>query len=515
MILVQPSLISLIDRFAAESLGVPMRTLMLRAGQAVADAVRSVSTAGSRVVVFAGKGNNGGDGYAAALLLMTDYKVLVYDVFSAGQRTDEGKYFLEEYVDAGGAVENLVWNAKNTALIQDADCYVDAIFGTGFSGEFPSEVVAVADLFRSQSNKKTVAIDVPLGVDASLGSVDTRVAYTATVTVSLGFVKTGLVSYPARDYVGKMIYDNIGLQNMDVLSEFEFSEHYIDRDFARAIFPKRKENSNKGSFGKLLAIVGSDRFPGAAHLTLEAALRSGVGLVTHLGDGKLCDRLLLTFPEIIYKPLAVENIDESGLDKVSDVAVSHSAVLVGSGSSRSAGLYRIIERLLSTEGAPLILDADAINVLAEKPEVGRKLLSGARRRVILTPHPLEFARISELTVDFVQSHRIEVARRFAMETGTVLVLKGAATVVTDGRSTYVNSSGSSALAKAGSGDVLAGVLSSLVASGMDPLSACALSVYLHGVAADVLSEEFSRFGVTPSDLPREVARQIAKLEKNN
>ena len=288
------------------------------------------------------------------------------------------------------------------------------------------------------------------------------------------------------------------------------NDYAIDHSLASSLIPKRPDNSNKGTFGKLLLVTGSSDYPGAARLSLEAALRSGVGLTTYLGEGEVCDSLIISFPEVIYKPCSISDMDDEHADSVLTLAAKHSCVLLGSGSSVSSGLYTLLKKLLTTDGVPLVLDADASNVLAAKGEEGRALLRESYRTVILTPHPLELSRISGIAVDEIQSDRISVAKRFAAEYGCILVLKGAATVVTDGTKTYINTSGSSALAKAGSGDVLAGMLASVIASGTDPLSAAALSVYFHGLAADVLAAELSEFGVTPSDLPREIARQLQK-----
>ena len=511
MLLAQPDMISSIDKYASEKLGIPTSELMLRAARAVAKAVRDNLKGGSRIAVFAGKGNNGGDGYAAAYLLMNDYQVVVYDVFSAGQRTEEGRFYLDAFLSAGGTVIPLTFNADTLDFIRRADCLIDAVFGTGFIGEYPDVAVRLAEIFTIATDVLKLAIDVPLGVNASSGSVDLSATYSADITVALGFIKPGLISYPAKKYVGKLIYDNIGLHNEAVMNEFHFNDYAIDHSLASSLIPERPDNSNKGTFGKLLLVTGSSDYPGAARLSLAAALRSGVGLTTYLGEKELCDTLAVSFPEVIYKPCSISDMDDEHADFVLTLAAKHSCVLLGSGSSVSSGLYTLLKKLLTTDGAPLVLDADAINVLAARGEESRALLRESYRTVILTPHPLELSRISGIAVDEIQSDRISVAKRFAAEYGCILVLKGAATVVTDGTKTYINTSGSSALAKAGSGDVLAGMLASVIASGTDPLSAAALSVYFHGLAADVLAAELSEFGVTSSDLPREIARQLQKV----
>lgn len=513
MILVHPSMIPEIDKYASESLGIPTLTLMQRAGNAVSQAVRSYVPKGSKVAVFAGKGNNGGDGYAAAVDLIGDYSVTVYDVFSSGQRSDEGKHFLKRFTNLGGTVVSLSLEEDQLESIRSAHCIVDAVFGTGYTGELSGNALMLADIFASLDKAVKIAIDVPLGVNSELGTLTTPKPYCADATVVLGFVKVGLVSYPARQYLGKLIYDNIGLQNSGVLKNFDFDSYYIDSDIAASLLPNRAADSHKGSYGKLLMITGSSTYPGAAHLSVEAALRSGVGYVTYLGEKAMCDSLLQKLPEAIYKPHSLFNLTP---DDFSEISRGHTAILIGSGigSEHYDLLYRHVEHLLTSEGAPVVLDADAINALAQRSEEALTLICTSRRRVILTPHPLEFSRLSGIPTVEVQSNRLATGKEFAKEHNCILVLKGAGTIVTDGKETYINSSGSSALAKAGSGDVLAGHLAALIASGVSPLEASALAVYLHGLAADALAEELSDFGVIPSDLPRELARQIRQLEQS-
>ena len=512
VILVHPSMIPEIDKYASETLGIPTATLMHRAGSAVARAVRSYAPKGTSVAIFAGKGNNGGDGYAAAVELFDEYKVTVYDVFSVGQRTDEGKRFLKMYHDLGGTVVPLTLDEKEVEHISSSGCLVDAVFGTGYSGDLPEIARRLIELFATLHDTVKIAVDVPLGVNSELGTLTTDNPYYATATVALGFVKVGLVSYPAGNYVGRLIIDNLGLQNERVLSRFSFDSYYTDSHIATETLPERASDSHKGSYGKLLMVAGSSTYLGAAHLSLEAALRSGVGYVTYLGEKAMCDSLVSKLPEAIYTPVAPEYITS---DELAEIAQKHTAILIGSGigTEHSDTLYAHLEKLLLTDGAPLILDADAINVLAKRRERSLELIRASLRKVVLTPHPLEFSRLSGIPTSEVQSNRLAVAKSFAKDNDCILVLKGAGTVITDGNENYINSTGSSALAKAGSGDVLAGCLAAFVASGVSPLRASALAAYLHGLAADSLSEELSEFGVIPSDLPREIARQIRKIEQ--
>ena len=512
MLLARSSLISQIDNYSETELGISVIELMDRAGRAVAFEVRKRVVCGSRVVILAGKGNNGGDGYSAAIHLMDDYNVTVYDVFSQGQKNATGQFYLNKFTELGGEVIPLTLDGETKDKIRSADCIVDAIFGTGFRGELPEIITPLAAVVSSSVGAIKIAIDVPMGVNADNGSVILSSATAMQLTVALSFIKPGLVSFPAKSYVGEIVYNDLGLPLDKLVRKFDFKYILTDKNVSRELLPHREENTNKGSFGKLFVITGSQTFKGAAYLSCEAALRGGVGYVYYNGNQALCNELLAKYPEIIYKSNDnLENLSEEEAEILVKEADKCSAILVGSGCTTSGGLLTLVRKLLSTEGSPVIIDADAINVLSDLDGAGVVHIKEAKRKVILTPHPLEFARLSGNAVSFVQLNRIDAARKFAAENKCILALKGAATVVTDGDTVYVNSTGSSALAKAGSGDVLAGFLSSMIASGADVLNATALSVYIHGAAADALAKEYSAFGITPSDLPLEMAKQLAML----
>ena len=503
-----------IDEYCQNELGIPIKELMDKSGEAVAKAVRARAPKGKDVVILAGKGNNGGDGYAAAVKLFDEYPITVYDVFSGGQKSPEGRAFLETFRDMGGEIVNFEPSEKILSHIKNAGCIVDAVFGTGFHGEMPENIRPLAITVRESVEAQKIAIDVPLGINADNGSVS-DFAISVGATVELSYVKPGIISYPARSYVGDIIYDDIGLPRTKLGKEFQFRYHMITEGWIKNVLPRRAANSNKGTFGKLLIIAGSRKYRGAAHLALEAALRGGVGLVGFLGIPELISELSLKFPEVIYKESSdISEIEENGIKNIVDESSRYGATLIGSGSDNTAGLLSLVLALLSSEGGPLILDADAINALASIGADGVNAIKNAKRKVIITPHPLEFARLSGTDVASVQLHRLEAAEKFAKENACIVVLKGAGTIITDGTEVYINVTGSSALAKAGSGDVLAGVLASLIAQGsMTPTKAAVVAVYYHAVAGDSLAEEFSSYGVIPSDLPREIARHIAKIEK--
>ena len=496
-------MIKKIDEYAVSVLGISARQLMEESGKAVAGAVRELTPLGGEVAVFAGKGNNGGDGYAAACLLLNEYKVTVYDVFGKGQRSEEGKYFLGEFIRLGGEVKKLPTADELSASLATVSCIVDAIFGVGYSGELSeSEKNLISIIKRSTARK--VAVDLPLGVNPDDGSINDSVL-SVDVTVALSYIKPGLVSYPAKAYCGRVVLSEFGLPREKLASRFGFNSTLTDNDWARRTLPTRPDNTNKGSYGKALVITGSEKYKGAAYLSLEAALRSGAGRVTYLGCDSLRGELLSRFPEAIY----VKHREDT--EAAVRLSRESSATLIGSGSDTSEKTAELACALLSSEGSPLILDADAINSIALYG--GAELIKDSPRTVILTPHPLEFSRLSGLSVGEIQDNRISVAMKYARENSCILLLKGAATVITDGEHLYINGSGSSALAKAGSGDVLAGLLVSLLSYSKSPIEATALAAYIHGRAGDNLAGVYSSYGVTPSDLPREICRILLELER--
>ena len=506
------SKISKIDAFCAEKLGISTESLMKKSGEAVARVIREKLPIEKNVVILAGKGNNGGDGYAAACDLISDFSVTVYDIFGEGQKNEAGIHFYNEFLRLDGKIEKYDASAETLSKIKNADAIIDAIFGTGFQGEVPEELRSLAISIRESVTAYKLAVDVPLGIGADDGSAG-DFAISVDATVELSIIKPGIISYPARSYVGEVVYDSLGIP-LDVIYEnFDFKYEMINESSLKELLPKREMNSNKGSFGKLLMITGSPKYKGAAHLSLEAALRGGVGYVNYLGEEALTKELSLKFPEAIYKTVSeIDKISDSEIEEITELSKKCTATLIGSGSDNTRGLLALTLSLLSTPGSPLVLDADAINALSELREEGRRALKEAKRPVIITPHPLEFSRLAGCDVAEVQAHRMELAESFAKEHGVLVVLKGAGTIIADKDKLSINTTGSSALAKAGSGDVLAGLLAALLAQKTEPHTAASLAVALHALAGDRLAKEFSSYGVTPSDLTLEIDRVMASLE---
>ena len=510
MKLAHPSLIAKIDAYAISALGISEEALIRRAGEAVAAYVdECVGSKHARILVLCGGGNNGADGYAAALsLLSRGYRVKAVDIFGKGQRSEGGRAVLDAY-------REVLFEPLSFAEIENErpDVIIDAIFGTGFSGEIKGVASDIA-AWVGRTGARVFAVDVPLGVDAALGGVLPS-AIRAEATVVLSFMKTGLLSYPAREYCGSLVLRDIGLDTPLVHKAFPELVDAVDDEYVRVHLPCRKEQSHKGSFGRAVLFVGSEKYPGAAALAAEAALRAGVGLLTVASEKGIVRDALSRLPEALYCPHAPFSAwgERETMNALSSVCTAN-AVLVGCGSGKSEGLCRFIYALLETEGAPLVLDADAINSLAERREESLQRIREARREVLLTPHPLEFCRLFGEDMADVQANRMHACASHAKQYGVSLLLKGARSVIATEDGVFVNTTGSSALAKGGTGDVLAGLVTALLAEGASATEALRIGAYLHGRAAERLAEELSEYGVLPSSLPCQIAKEINSCLKS-
>ena len=507
MIAVSPSLIPKIDAYATETLGIPVCELMKRAGEAVAEEIAKRLPKKSTVLIYCGGGNNGGDGYAAALsLIARGYRALTVDLFSLGQRTEAGKFFLSAYRKEVG--EPL---SPEEAKGIEADCLVDALFGTGARLPFPPSAIPVAERF-AKGGAFRVAIDVPLGVNGESGEV-TPTAAPVDLTVCLSFPKYGLYSYPAKEYAGELVSNDLSLPQKPISARFSLTDTLSDGELLKKAFPPREKNTHKGSFGHTLLLAGCPSYRGASILaSLSAcALRMGSGLVTLASCQAVTDAVVPAVPEVITQ--TVRPWEEEKSDTLLSLAEKKTAILFGPGCAASRALTRHIYAFLETEGAPIVLDADALNSLSLDFTESKKRLIGSKRKVIFTPHPQEFARMTGFDTKEVQAKRLLLARGFAKEIPGVLVLKGAATLICEGERFLINTTGGPALAKGGSGDVLAGSVAALVGQGASPFTAAAAAAYLHGLAADRLASLYSEYGVRPFDLPDEMAKTLSRFIK--
>lgn len=274
--------------------------------------------------------------------------------------------------------------------------------------------------------------------------------------------------------------------------------NYTEKEFVRSVMPQRPDDANKGTMGTLLSICGSYGMAGAAMLAAKAALRMGVGLQKSALPKSIYPIAAANLWESVYLPLAeTENGSISAANMDLLLADRHTAVLLGCGMTACADTRAIVQGFIENSEAPMVLDADALNAIAEEPAVLRK----AKAPIVITPHPAEFGRLMHMTPQAVNADREGLAARFAREYGVVTVLKGAGTVIASPEGELVvNPTGNSGMATGGSGDVLAGMTGALLAQGVKPFEVAAAAVYLHGLAGDIAAEKRGRTSMLPSDL---------------
>jgi len=494
-----------IDRRAA-SVGLTTEALMDNAGRAVAEETRKLigGVIGKHILVIVGTGNNGGDGLVAGRYL-DDWGAEV-SLYLCRQRSAEDKNLViaqERGITTIQADQDKDFTVLDS-LIGSSEVVIDAVFGTGRSravgGVFKEVLARVIKSKQENPELLVIAVDVPSGLDSDTGAVDPSCPY-VDATVTLGYPKPGLFNFPGAERAGRVIIADIGIPPS--LAE-NIPTELITEDWVRSVLPERPLGANKGSFGKVLVVAGSINYVGAAYLACIGAARVGAGLVTLSTAQSLQPILAAKLTEVTYAPLPEA---ETGVIAAQAASVlkqwlpGYQVLLMGCGLGQKLQVVEFIRSTLfslAKSSSPfLVLDADALNTLAQIPDWWQKLSQDA----ILTPHPGEMARLAGVSVDEVQRQRLEIARKAAMEWRKVIVLKGACTVVAapDGQA-RISRVANPGLASAGSGDVLTGVIAGLVAQGLSLFDAATCGVYLHGQAGEMVRREMGDAGMLAGDL---------------
>lgn len=481
--------------------GLDYLRLMENAGSAcarfIAEKAQISMESGTAATVVCGKGKNGGDGFVIARKLY-DKGAQVCVVLAMGQPAAADA--LEMYTRMTALPIEVVRydTQRDLALekIRTAQVLVDAVFGIGFYGE-PNE--QIAQLLRSMSASPAlkIAIDMPSGVNCDV-SLAPQSAFHADCTAAISTLKPAHVLFPAAAFSGEVSVVRIGIP--DICYEDEDGMLFsIEESAVCSCFSPRDPVSNKGDYGHLLSICGSRNMPGAAVLAARGAVLMGAGLVTAAFPEGAYAAIASKLTEPLLLPLYANRqgtFAQAALPELCAAMEKASTILIGCGLGVNDDTAYLVSEILSAASCPVVLDADGINIAAAHIDI----LKAAKAPLILTPHPGEMARLCGCTAAEIQADRAGAARRFAREYGVTLVLKGANTVVADGRtaSLLVNRTGNPGMAKGGSGDLLAGMLASLAAQGMEPLKAAAAAVYLHGLAGDEAAKHYSMCGMTPT-----------------
>ena len=505
----------------AEAAGVAKATLMENAGLAVAQELwmQLGSLEDRRICVLVGPGNNGGDGLVAARHLHEwGAQVRCY----ALRPRDDGQWqrTIEAGVACGSVAEDENFEALD-AVLQGSEAIIDALLGTGsnrpIDGDLAEILRRLAAIRDRTVRPKLIAVDLPTGLDADSGRLD-PLAVAADETVTFHAAKVGLYVQPGAAAAGDVQTIEIGVPaglDDDIRTEV------IERRAMKALLPDRPADAHKGTAGTLLVVAGSANYPGAAILSASAAYRAGAGLVTLAAPAGFIHQIAGAMPEVTLLPLPDDAhpgaVGPTALRLVTEALKGADALAIGCGLDLAPATGELVANLFS-EGAladlqGVVVDADALNHLAEQDNWWRSAPSnGALSNLVLTPHPGEMSRLTDIPTEDLQAQRLTLARDRAAEWKATVVLKGANTVVAapDGRAA-VSQAAEPALATAGTGDVLTGAIGALLAQGASPFDAAQLAVYLHAEAGRRAARSRGTHGATATDIRNELPLTLRSL----
>jgi NAD(P)H-hydrate epimerase len=469
------------ENYAIKKLKIPGIVLMEHAARSVLEEIEKEYGLNHKFIVVYGPGNNGGDALALSrMLFLKNANIKIYSALGS-PKTKEAKQELS-------IVKKLkIKEIKNDILksIDSKTIVIDGVFGIGFNKEIPTKLIKLFESFKKA--KAVVSIDVPSGLNIDNGELS-KGAVISNLTVSFILPKLGLYTSPGAINAGKVVTKDIFTKDLQIKTNYEL----IDKDLINSIFKKlkRKNNTHKGSFGHVGVVKGD--MNGAAILSTKAALSVGAGLVSIILDNKISKDIK-----------TVKNLDDEVMVK-SDLSSFDVIVIgpgLGTGKDKELFLSKVLE-LAKTNKTKILIDADAINIISKN----KKLIKKLNKNCILTPHPGEFSRLVNIPNNLIQEKRLSVLENFMKDKNFTIVLKGFRSLINSNNFTYINNTGGPHLSKAGTGDVLSGIIASLWAQGLSSTEASILGVYLHGLTADRLLEEKSELSIKASDI-------ILKLEE--
>ena len=527
-----------VDSYSINTLGIPSVVLMERAALSVTEAIESKVKGNihTDIICVCGRGNNGADGLAVARqLYLKGYNVDVYIINSHAST--------KEFDIQLNIIKNLGIECINSPDCSKYGVIVDALFGNGLSRELAGEARIVVDTInkcstsvRSQytqnsdnnGNRLVVAVDIPSGISASTGVVMGS-AVNADITVTFGFEKIGHILYPAASYCGKIIRKDIGFAQYPDMTRDIFTYDYSD---ISDMLPLRKPDGNKGTFGKALVIAGSRLYGGAAVLSSRAAARIGAGLVRTLTHISNRTAVITGNMECIVDTYDTD--EECGdfvknTETLVDKCICWADVVcIGPGLSMEESAVKLVRSVSAKKNIKKLYDADALNIIAQYKieldgsnddvdyEAGGNSGNASYKddmsdkNVVVTPHIGEMSRLTGLDIAVIKNNPIDTARTYSREHNCVCVLKDARTIVSDGERVYINMSGNDGMATGGSGDVLSGIITGLMAQGLTTFEASALGVYIHGCAGDEAALSNGKYSMVAGDIIDNIKNVLIK-----
>lgn len=489
-----------VDSWAITEIGIPSLVLMENAGVQVVQCLQQEfgDLCGKRVFVLAGKGNNGGDGLVIARhLLNKGAKVKVYLWGRPGDLSYECQHNLEIFEKLNGEIQSL--NEPSLSKLRFslgmADLIIDSLLGVGAVPPLEGALKEIVEIVNKITTP-VVAVDIPSGIDATTGKVEPT-AVRADLTVTLGYLKQGMLLYPAAEYVGRYQVVDIGIPpGLDQeIQRFLATEQVLTK------LPTRPRWGHKGTFGHGLIVAGSRSMAGAACLAGQAMLRSGAGMVTLAVPESIAP--LLPASELMVHPLPETSTGRLGsvsIEPLLKLLSRKNCLVIGPGLSRETEVGQLVYEVLDKWEGPAVVDADALYFLGNmsgKPI--KELMVAKAKQWVLTPHPGEMAQLVNLDIPYINQARLDVATDYHKEHQAVLLLKGAPTVIA-GSEVYLNSTGNPGMGTAGMGDVLSGIIGALLCQGLTPQDAAVVGAYVHGKAGDLAAQHKGMRSMIASDI---------------
>ena len=491
-----------IDSFAINELKIPSIVLMENAAISF---VKHIDENENNFLIICGKGNNGGDGYAIARQLFSKGKNV--KIFCISNENMSNDCMINYKICKNMGIKIFYEIEELDKLLLNCNVVIEGIFGTGLNSEIKGIYQEIIEKINTASNNKAIySIDIPSGINGDTGEI-MGISVKADITISFVTYKKGFLNSKIKDYLGKVIIENIGLNETNI--NHLVKEYYLTPDIVKSFHIKRNEDSHKGDFGKVLIFAGSSGFYGAGNIVAKSCVRTGAGLTTVITD-KNNFSLNVFVPEAMSFPINFDNINEN-LEKLENEISNCDVIAIGPGIGKSQQAFSIFQKLINFEKnnkgntIKLVLDADALNLLAENRELFEKI----RNRSVLTPHLVEFSRLTGFSPEVINKNKFEIAKEFSRKYGIILLLKGKNTIITNGEELFANSTGNPNMANGGMGDCLTGIICSLAGQKYDLMKSASIGAYLHGKIADELVRR--QYAVNATDVIDNISKYMNKI----
>lgn len=481
------------DKETIDKIGIPSIVLMENAAENI---FRNIVHKGNSFLFFCGVGNNGGDGLAVARKLFLDKKNI--KVYIVGDLKKGTKEFLINYNILNNLGIDMINVDKITqdiiSNIKEADLIIDSIMGVGLNRNIKGITYQLIDEINKNA-KYIVSIDNPTGLNADTGK-EMGIAIKSSVTFVIEVLKKGYFNLGAKEYLGEINLVNIGIPD-SVKKKNSESIRIIHEENYKKLIPKRGIYDHKGSYGKTVILAGSRGMTGAAYITTEAAVKTGSGLVSLVVEKDIQ-------PILSSKLIEAMTVNYDEEEKISKLINEANVIICGPGLGKKDINKSMLYRFINNSRCPIVLDADALNIISEDKEILKKL----EYRSVITPHVGEMARLINGKISYINNNRIDVCREYA-KNNIVTLLKGYNTVISNGDDVIINNVGNSKMASGGMGDCLTGIIGSLISQGISIYESAVLGAYIHGSIGDMISK--SRYVVTAEDVINEISKFMESM----